>query len=252
MIELAEFYQLGDYQDWSRIHAANQLPDDSDGSDSSDAPLILSRADAVRHYPEAAHQALGVCIGVAYHKLHIIVGDVPHSVQPRAPKRQQEDERSTSAKAKSKPVKMARRPNPSIPSAVPPPLQHLLRSTSESKSSKSEEQDVLGWKPFPDAPEDIRNNPGLYDPNTVAGILRSVEQGLKMLQYSASERARMSPTGTRASRASRAADPEQAEVPTVPNTVPTEPMTSLSDLNVGPGHDEDIPPTASRSDSSAS
>lgn len=212
--------------------------------------MILSRADAVRHYPEAAHQALGAHIGVAYHKLRVIVGEDigPHMVLPRPPKRQQDDVGSATSKSKSKPVKMARRPNP----AVPPALQHLMHSASESRSSKSEEHDMLGWKAFPDAPGDARSKHGSFGQMNVADLLRAVEEGRVKIKPSTSEKARMSPTGSKASHASRAADPEQAEVPTEPNTnltrntVPTEPMTSLS--NEGP---EDVPETASEDSSSS-
>lgn len=231
------------------MHSANFFADDSDSSESSDGSMSITRAEAVRRFPEAAHQALAATLGLVYYKIRNEVGEGPHVVQPRAPKRQQEDAASASSNAKSKPVKMARRP-----SVTDSFLQRLVTgpAVSESKSSTSEELDKLGWNPFSDVSEDAMSKLRSMDPQDVGAVLRALEQGRLKLKPSGSEKARMSPTESKASHAlGRAGEQEQAEVPTVPNTIPTEPFSSVAS-NARPAPMSDVPETASPADSSAS
>ncbi|KAJ5165874.1 hypothetical protein N7492_006170 [Penicillium capsulatum] len=259
LVELAEFYQLGNYQDWSRMHqAADVWAGDSDSSDSSDGAYNITRAEAVRAYPEAAHQALAATLGLVYYKIRNEVGEGPHAVPaPRPPKRQQDDVASTSTGHKSKPVKMPRRPSVSDNTF----LHRLVTGPSiESKSSaSSEEYDKLGWKAFPDGSvsDDALSKLRSIDPQDLGTVLRALEQGRLKLKPSRSEKLNMSPTETTASKAAREAPQVSAgehvgEVPTVPDTVPTQPASSSSRGQQPRGSVSDVPATAYDSDSSAS
>lgn len=232
------------------MHSANFFADDSDSSESSDGSTSITLAEAVRCFPEAAHQALAATLGLVYYKIRNEVGEGPHAVHPRAPKRQQEDAASASSNAKSKPVKMARRP-----SVTDSFLQRLVTgpAVSESKSSTSEEFDKLGWNPFSDVSEDAMSKLRSMDPQDVGAVLRALEQGRLKLKPSGSEKARMSPTESKASHAlgRAAAEQDRAEVPTVPNTIPTEPFSSVTS-HARPAPVSDVPETASDADSLAS
>lgn len=251
MVELAEFYQLGDYQDWSRMHT-DIWAGDSDSSDSSDGAYNITRAEAVRLYPEAAHQALAATLGLIYYKIRNEVGEGPNAIAPRPPKRQQ-DEASTGTSHKSKPVKMPRRPS------VSDTFLHRLvtgPAVESSKSSPTEESDKLGWKAFSDVSDDAISRLRSIDPQDIGTLLRALEQGRLKLKPSRSEK-NVSPTETNAaSRAGRDAGRDAGreagrelgtEVPTEPNTVSTQPVPSNYAQQV-----PDILPTASDSDSSTS
>lgn len=203
----------------------------------------MTRAEAVRRFPEAAHAALACFIGLDLEKVRKGIEEVPYWAAQRPPKRQQGDVASASSKSRSKHVKVARQP------AVPD-VQRLVYgggSVSEEKSSKSEEQDVLGWCPFPGLSEDSMSKLRSHNEPGINAMLDAINKGRLQVKPSASERARMSPARSKASHASghAAAAPsrnEQGEIPTERNTIPTEPMTSLAS-EAGP---------ASESDSSAS
>lgn len=253
LVELAEFYELGGYQDWSRMHQTDMFVD-SDSSDSSDGSFVISREEAVRRFPEAAHQALAATLGLVYYKIRNEVGEGPNPVPSRPLKRQQEDVASASTGPRSnKPVKMPRRPSVSDTF-----LQRLITgpSVAESKSSVSEEFDKLGWNPFSDVSEDAMSKLRSIDPQDIGTVLRALEQGHLKLKPSGSEKARMSPTESKArmssteSKASHGLGKsvEQPEVPTVPNTVPTQPISSQSSK----AKPASVAETASDSDSSTS
>ncbi|KAF7714677.1 Uncharacterized protein PECH_008293 [Penicillium ucsense] len=245
LIELAEFYQLGDYQDWARMHPSDMYADDSDSSSSSEGSCSITRAEAVRRYPEAAHQALAATLGLIYYKIRNEVGEGPHGpITTRPPKRQQEDVVSTSTSNKSKPVKIPRRPS------VSDSFLHRLvtggPSVVESKSSTSEEFDKLGWNPFADVSDDAMSKLRALDPQDIGTVLRALEQGRLKLKPSRSEKLNMSPTESKASHsfAGKATEPTQEDVvPTVPNTVPTQPIPTAEFAKHIPL--ADLPDTAS-------
>lgn len=252
LVELAEFYQLEGYQSWSRMHPTDMFCDDSDSSDSSDSAFSITRSEAVARFPDAAHQALAATLGLVYYKIRNEVGEGPNAhMVPRPPKRQQDDVASTSTSNKSKPVKMPRRP--SVSDSF---LQRLITGPSiESKSSTSaEEYDKLGWNPFADVSEDAMLKLRSIDPDDIGTVLRALEQGRLKLKPSRSEKLDMSPTDSQASKSFRKAAEPTPEVPTVPNTVPTQPVTSAGS-NVSksrPNSNQEVPPTASDTDSSTS
>ncbi|KAJ5101976.1 hypothetical protein NUU61_004198 [Penicillium alfredii] len=247
LVELAEFYRLGGYEDWSRMHQSESLfGNDSDASDSSDASPDLTRAEAVRQYPEAAHQALAATLGLVYYKIRNEVGEGPNArALPRPPKRQQEDVASVTSSTKSKPAKMACRPNVSRSY-----LHQLVTGPSvESKSTTSEEFDKLGWNAFSDVSEDAMSKLRAIDPQDVGTVLRALEQGRLKLKPSRSERLNMSPTESKTSHPSSKAAMEPAQedvIPTEPNTVPTQPV-SPSAVRAELTYVPDIPDTASDS-----
>lgn len=90
------------------MHQSDLYGSDSDSSESSEYPSNLTRAEAVRQYPESAHQALAATLGLVYYKIRNEVGEGPNTHIPRPPKRerQQEDLASVSSGSKQKPVKM--------------------------------------------------------------------------------------------------------------------------------------------------
>ncbi|KAI9375141.1 hypothetical protein BJX61DRAFT_540165 [Aspergillus egyptiacus] len=213
LIELAEFYKLGDYAYWGSV----ARPDDSD-SDLSECndPPNFSRAEAVRLFPEAAHQALAVTLGLVYYKIRNEIGDTPLSPVPRAPKRQQE-EASMSSGSKQKPIKMARRPNTLSPSA----LHRLIAGPSfEMKSMTSEESDKLGWNANSEISDDAMSKLRGIVSAEVGTILRALERGQLKMKPSRSERMAMSPTGSHASNDDKPAVKEPE--PTCLSTIPTE------------------------------
>ena len=217
---------------------------DSDSSDSSDSNFNITRAEAVRQYPESAHQALAATLGLVYYKIRNEVGESPHAMMAqRPPKRQQDEVASTSTSTKSKPVKMPRRP-----SVTDSYLQRLVTGPSiESKSSTSEEFDQLGWKAFSDVSDDAVGKLRSIDPQDLGAVLRALESGRLKLKPSRSEKQNQSPTESKASHPFVAPPAPEEEVPTVPNTVPTQPLTTSASER---GHE--VPPTASLSDSDSS
>lgn len=248
LIELAEFYQLGDYQEWARMHPSDMYADDSDSSSSSEGSSSITRAEAVRRYPEAAHQALAATLGLLYYKIRNEVGEGPHGpVTTRPPKRQQEEVASTGTSNKSKPVKIPRRP--SVSDSF---IQRLVNGgpSVESKSSTSEEFDKLGWNPFADVSDDAMSKLRSIDPQDIGTVLRALEQGRLKLKPSRSEKLNMSPTESKANHSfsGKATEPAQEDVsPTVPNTVPTQPISTVEFATAAA-----LPETASGGDSSTS
>ncbi|KAJ5980679.1 hypothetical protein N7481_007977 [Penicillium waksmanii] len=234
LVELAEFYQLGGYQDWCRMNAADLFADDSDSSSSSDGSNNLTREEAVRHFPEAAHQALAATLGLIYYKIRNEVGDGPTGHVPiaRPLKRQQDEVTSTSTSSKSKPVKIPRRPSVSDTF-----LHRLITGPSiASKSSTSgEEMDKLGWNPFSDVSDDAMSKLRSIDPQDIGNVLRALEQGRLKMKPSGSEKAGMSPTDSKASHRigkNSVPEPTAQDVPTIPNTVPTQPISSSEAMRV--------------------
>jgi hypothetical protein len=243
LVELAEFYQLGGYQDWSRMQQTDIFAD-SDSSDSSDGSFVISREEAVRRFPEAAHQALAATLGLVYYQIRNEVGEGLNAVPSRPRKRQQEDACGSVHEA-TKPVKMPRRPSVSDTF-----LQLLINgpSVAETPSSVSEEFDKLGWNPFSDVSEDAMSKLRSIDPQDIGAVLRALEQGHLKLKPSRSEKARMSPAGSKASSHGRLRKSvEEPDVPTVPNTL-SQPLSSQPS-KAEPATVPDIPETASHSDS---
>jgi hypothetical protein len=240
LVELAEFYQLGGYQDWSRMQQTDMFAD-SDSSDSSDGSFVSSREEAVRRFPEAAHQALAATLGLVYYKIRNEVGEGPNAVPFRPLKRQQENVAAASSGSKPKPVKMPRRSSVSDTF-----LQRLINgpSVAESQSSVSEEFDKLGWNPYSDVSEDAMSKLRSIDPQDIGAVLRALEQGRLKLKPSGSEKARMFPTKTKANPRRPDTEPD---VPTEPNTL-TQSFSSQSS-KAEPAAVPDIPETASHSDS---
>lgn len=179
--------------------------DSSDSSDSSDTNPTVTRAEAVRQFPEAAHQALAATLGLVYTKIRKEVGE--HCLPARPPKRNQEEVVSNSSSNKQKSVKIARGPS-KLPSSI---LHKLVppEQASEHKSQTSEESDKLGWNAnLGDGTEsvarivahDIRrllqaNEDGEpLNPNTLRAVLQGMEEGLCRAKPSPSELHNMSPT----------------------------------------------------------
>ncbi|KAL2823310.1 hypothetical protein BDW59DRAFT_173621 [Aspergillus cavernicola] len=243
LVQLADFYQLGDYGYWGRMHQTDGMfaASDSDSSDSSDCPSNLTRAEAVRLFPEAAHQALAATLGLVYYKIRNEVGENSHSpVVQRPPKRQQE-EASVTSSSKQKPVKMARRPNNLSPTA----LHRLITGPSlESKSLASEESDKLGWNAQSEVSDDTMSKLRGIVSEEVGTLLRALERGRLKMKPSRSERMEMSPTGSHTSHNDKAPPVREPE-PSFLSTVPTE-IISLSSRKVVERQDEPtIPDTAS-------
>ena len=232
------------------MHPTDMFADDSDSSSSSDGSCSITRAEAVRRYPEAAHQALAATLGLIYYKIRNEVGEGPHGpITARPPKRQQEDVVSTSTSNKSKPVKIPRRPS------VTDTFLHRLVTggpSVESKSSTSEEFDKLGWNPFADVSDDAMSKLRAIDPQDIGTVLRALEQGRLKLKPSRSEKLNMSPTDSKASHfGGKTSEPAQEDVvPTVPNTVPTQPIYT-QEMAKAPSV-PDLPDTASDGGSSTS
>ncbi|KAL4747243.1 hypothetical protein BDW72DRAFT_18112 [Aspergillus terricola var. indicus] len=252
LAQLAEFYQLGGYEYWGRMHQTDGMFSDSESSDSSDCASNLTRVEAVRMFPEAAHQALAATLGLVYYKIRNEVGDHPLSPIQRPPKRHQEEVASVSSSSKQKPVKMARRPTNLSPTA----LHRLITGgpSLESKSLTSEESAKLGWNA--NATSEISDDAmtklrGIVS-EEVGTILRALERGRLKLVPSNSERMETSPTGSRSSSRNDKAPAVKDVEPTVPDTVPTE-IISLSlrkDVQkIGVEIEPTIPDTASETTS---
>jgi hypothetical protein len=207
------------------MHHDGMFASDSDSSDSSDYPSNLSRAEAVRLYPEAAHQALAATLGLVYYKIRNEVGDNPLSPVQRPPKRQQEEVASVSSSSKQKPVKMARRPNQLSPTA----LHRLITggTSIDTKSLTSEESDKLGWNAYSEISDDAMSKlQGIV--SELGPLLRAVESGRLKLKPSRSERMEMSPTNSHSERIPvDGSHAKREEAPTFQSTVPTE-IISLS------------------------
>lgn len=230
LVELAEFYGLGGYQYWSHVHPSNSLfENEFDSSDSSDTPSSLSRAEAVRQYPEAAHQALAATLGLVYYKIRNEVGEGPNAQIQRPPKRPQADAVSLPS-SKLKPVKMAGRQTNALPTSI----QRFITSgmSLDAKSLTSEESDKLGWNPHSDASVDARSNLRGVVSGEIAMLLQALEQGHVKLKPSGSEAMNMSPTESKASSGSGRQPPEAGQdddVPTIADTIATELITPDAD-----------------------
>lgn len=253
LAQLAEFYQIGGYEYWGRMHQSDGMFSDSESSDSSDCPSNLSRAESVRMFPEAAHQALAATLGLVYYKIRNEVGDNPLSPIQRPPKRQQDEVVSVSSSSKQKPVKMPRRPNQLSPSA----LHRLVTGpTFESKSLTSEESDKLGWNANANSNSEASDDAmsklrGLVS-EEVGTILRALERGKLKMKPSRSERMAMSPTRSRSGSRHDKAPAVQGPDPqnTVASTVPTE-IVSFSKKEAQNVEEATIPDTASVSDTTS-
>ncbi|KAG2417677.1 hypothetical protein HFD88_008896 [Aspergillus terreus] len=253
LVQLAEFYRLGGYQYWSRMHQTDAFTD-SDSSDSSESPSNLTRAEAVRMYPEAAHQALAATLGLVYYKIRNEVGEGPNMPIQRPPKRLPEEAASVSTGSKQKPVKMARRPNASpthvSPKNVSPTTLHKLITgpSLESKSMVSEESDKLGWNAHSEASDEAMSKLRGIVSEEISTLLRALERGRLKLKPSRAERLNMSPTESKASLSRKVGGTlaQEDEVPTQPNTIPTE-ILSMSEKMTTHLEDHDLPDTASES-----
>lgn len=211
------------------MHQSEQLfGNDSDSSDSSEC-ANMTRAEAVRQYPEAAHQALAATLGLVYYKIRNEVGDGPNSHIARPPKRQPEEAASMSSSSKPKPVKIPRRPN-----HISPATLHKLvtgPSIEESKSIASEESDKLGWNAHSEGTSDeaMTKIRGIVS-DELGTLLRALEQGRVKVKPSRSERQNMSPTDSKSNG-------HQEGIPTAPHTVPTERISPISDKTENHSHD---------------
>ncbi|KAH8425182.1 uncharacterized protein LDX57_002931 [Aspergillus melleus] len=245
LVQLADFYELGGYQYWGRMHQTEStFGSDSESSDSSDYPSNLTRAEAVRLYPEAAHQALAATLGLVYYKIRNEVGEGPNAHLPaRPPKRQQEEVVSAHSGSKHKQVK-TRRPNEMSPTA----LHKLVTGPSlESKSIVSEESDKLGWNARSETSDEAMSKLRGIVSEEVGTLLRALERGRIKLKPGRNERPNLSPTESKGSRQSKlgldgAQDDDER---TLPNTIPTEIVSPSS----GKTEEHELPDTASNSTS---
>ncbi|KAJ9293229.1 hypothetical protein DTO271G3_7952 [Paecilomyces variotii] len=254
LVQLAEFYQLEGYHYWGRMQPSDDLlPNDSDSSDSSENLLNLTRAEAVRLYPEACHQALAATLGLVYYKIRNEVGDGPGSrITARPPKRQQE-EVSVSSSSKQKPAKIARIPITTLPSASA--LHRLVTGPSiESKSVKSEEMDQLGWNAHSSdiSDETMSKLKGIVTVDEFQTLLRALERGRVKLKPSRSERSNLSPTSSKRSHRNGETQMDVAQEVAQDDEVRTQPATVSTEL-LSPvaGRDDarDLPDTASETSS---
>lgn len=220
---------------------------DSDSSDSSDCANNMSRAEAVRQYPEAAHQALAATLGLVYYKIRNEVGEGPNSHLPARPPKRQQDEVASSTSSKQKPVKIPRRPNQISPAT----LQKLITGPSlESKSMVSEESDKLGWNAHSEVSDEAMHKIKGIVSDELGSLLRALERGHLKLKPSRSERQNMSPAESKPSFCNGRIwtdGAQEDEVPTIPNTVPTERLSPLSDRTENRSHC--VPDTASAANS---
>ena len=205
------------------MHQADMSAED-DSSDSSDGSLAISREEAVRRFPEAAHQALAATLGLVYYKIRNEMGEGPHAVPSRPLKRQQGNVASESPRSRHK--------IPRRPSVSETFLQQLINGPSgtEPRSSASEEFDKLGWKPFSDVSEDAMSKLRSIDSQDIGAVLRALEQGRLKLKPSGSEKANESkkaPTSPEASPRQLQKSTKKSDVSTEPKT-PTLPSSSPS------------------------
>lgn len=245
MVELAEFYQIEGYQYWRQVHQPDTLfgaaavgddDDESDESESNEAYSTLTRAEAVRQFPEAAHQTLAAVLGLVYTKIRKEVGE--GRLPPRAPKRNQEEVVSnTSSSRQQKSVKLARGPT-KLPSGV---LQKLVvpGPSSEQKSQTSEDSDKLGWDAHLGSPDEAgmfrrgfnelhqllhAHESGVpLNPTALRAVLHGMEEGLYKAKPSPSELQNMSPTERAKYSFHSAGEPTIETVPEVPSTEPRTP-----------------------------
>ncbi|RAH44968.1 uncharacterized protein BO95DRAFT_464517 [Aspergillus brunneoviolaceus CBS 621.78] len=241
LVQLADFYQLGGYEYWGRMHQTEPVyatATDSDSSDSSDYPSTLTRAEAVRLYPEAAHQALAATLGLVYYKIRNEVGE-GMTLHIRPPKRQQEEVASAASSAKEKPVKMPRRPNNMSPTT----LKRLIDGPSlEAKSLTSEESDKLGWNAHSEVSDDTMSKLRGIVSEEVGTLLRALERGrIKLRSTRPEQRSNVSPSEIRSTfRNGKIADDER----TIPDTVATE-VVSVSSGVPEKVEEPELPDTAS-------
>ncbi|KAI1960308.1 hypothetical protein LOZ58_004031 [Ophidiomyces ophidiicola] len=192
LVELAEFYQLEDFQYWGRMphrHDA-MIPGDgymSDSSDSSDLPSDLTLAEAARLYPEACHQALAATLGLVYYKIRNEVGEGPtQHIMPAPQKRLREDVASNSS-AKQKQPKLSRRPN----DISPPSLTRIVArgAAIDAKSIVSEGLDKLGWNVNTSqmSDETLTKLKDLVTDEVNSLLLRALERGSIQIQPSRME-----------------------------------------------------------------
>ncbi|KAJ5620339.1 hypothetical protein N7510_004323 [Penicillium lagena] len=204
LVELAEFYQLGGYEDWTRIQSHHMMFDVDNDSDSSDGETrhSLTREEAVRQFPEAALQALAARLGLVYSSIRNEMGEGPNMRIHRPSKRQQEELSATGSRRQTKPGKMPRVSPPRRQDMDPhDPLYRLItEGFPEQSSTKSpvSEGDELGWDAFPDVSESAKSKLRALDPQDVQSLLRALEKGRLQLKPSGSE-AHGSPTSSRAS-----------------------------------------------------
>ncbi|KAL1955454.1 hypothetical protein VTO42DRAFT_8548 [Malbranchea cinnamomea] len=241
LVELAEFYELEGYQNWSRMPNSQDslFPGDgysSDSSDSSDRPSDITRAEAVRLYPEACHQVLAATLGLVYPQIRKEVGEGPSGMLPQhTSKRSYDDAVSVNSSVRPK-SKVARRSNNDI---SPTRFQKMLTEvqTIDTKSIVSQGFDKLGWDPHASqmSDETMSKLKDIVADEVNARLLRALECGAIRIQPSSFEqqRGRMSPTEmsvrTRMNRDDgQAAFPAGEEVPTEPSTVPTEIISPVS------------------------
>lgn len=218
-MELAEFYRLEGYQYWcqSRADTLFGAGGDSD-SDSSEDNSNLTLADAVRMYPESAHQALAGTLGLVYHKIQKGV-EADSRLPPRPPKRQQGEESITSS-TKQKPVKIARRPN----NPVSPTTLHKLTTGPilESRSMVSDKSDKLEWDHRMGTDETTHTLRDITA-EEVGTLLRALEQGRLKLKPSRSERMKMSSAedkiGSRQAELAEGNQDDEERAATVPTEV---------------------------------
>lgn len=248
LVELAEFYRIEGYQSWRRMHQPDTLfgaaaagvdDDDSDESESNEAYSTLTRAEAVRQFPEAAHQTLAAVLGLIYTKIRKEVGE--GCLPSRPPKRNQEEVASNTSSSKQKPVKLARGPS-KLPSGV---LQKLIvpGPSSDHKSQTSEDSDKLEWNAHVSSHSGSPDGAGIFrrgvnelhqllhshesgvplNPTALRAVLHGMEEGLYRAKPSPSELQNMSPTERAKYSFHSAREPTVETVPEVPSTEPRTP-----------------------------
>lgn len=243
LIELAEFYELEGYQGWSRIaHVHDSMfPGDgysSDSSDSSDRASDITRAEAVRLYPEACHQALAATLGLVYSQIRNEVGEGPSMMQ-HIPKRSYDDIASVQSSVRPKSSKVARRSNNDI---SPTRFHKMLAGpqTIDTKSTVSLGLDKLGWDMHGSqmSEETITRLKDIVAVE-VNSRLRAMERGALRIQPNhleqrgRSSHGERSPTNMSVRTRMNGDDgsgpcPTYDEVPTEPNTIPTEIISPVS------------------------
>ncbi|KAE8152200.1 hypothetical protein BDV25DRAFT_151511 [Aspergillus avenaceus] len=247
LVQLAEFYQLGGYQYWGRMHQTEPVfaASDSDSSDSSEYPSNVSRSEAVRLFPEAAHQALAATLGLVYYKIRNEVGEGPNMQIQRPPKRQPE-EMSVSSESKPKPAKIVRRPNNVSPTA----LHRLVTGPSLESKSISDESDKLGWNAHSEVSDEAMSKLRGIVSEEVGTLLRALEKGRIRLKPSRDERltVSLSPTEPKARNSKLGLDGAHAQeddVRTLPNTVATEVVSPSDKTERTEEHEIELPDTES-------
>ena len=211
----------------------------SDSSDSSDRVADISRAEAVRLYPEACHQALAATLGLVYSQIRNEVGEGP-SIMQHVPKRSYDDVASVQSSVRPKSSKVARRSNNDI---SPTRFHKMLAGpqTIDTKSTVSLGFDKLGWDMHGSqmSEETITRLKDIVA-EEVNARLRAMERGAVRIQPSHLEQQRgrssyseRSPTEMSVRTRMNGDDgsgpcPTYDEIPTEPNTVPTEIISPVS------------------------